>query len=90
MSVSVWSSRGQVLPAASLLNIVDVELVSESIKYALKVSCARIDPQLFGRAWGRELPVSRLAGEIRPPLSLSHLPGSVVGGGAGKAGDAAS
>ncbi|XP_066466005.1 acetyl-CoA carboxylase 2 isoform X2 [Tiliqua scincoides] len=37
--------RGQVLPAASLLNIVDVELVYESIKYALKV--ARQSPTTY-------------------------------------------
>ncbi|KAE8634241.1 hypothetical protein XENTR_v10002237 [Xenopus tropicalis] len=30
--------RGQVLPAASLLNIVDVELISERVKYKLKVA----------------------------------------------------
>ncbi|CAH2295134.1 acetyl- carboxylase 2 isoform X4 [Pelobates cultripes] len=30
--------RGQVLPAATLLNIVDVELISESVKYKLKVA----------------------------------------------------
>ncbi|KAM8960679.1 LOW QUALITY PROTEIN: acetyl-CoA carboxylase 2 [Pelodytes ibericus] len=30
--------RGQVLPAATLLNIVDVELISESVKYMLKVA----------------------------------------------------
>ncbi|KAJ7416156.1 Acetyl-CoA carboxylase [Willisornis vidua] len=30
--------RGQVLPAASLLNIVDVELVSEGVKYILQVA----------------------------------------------------
>ncbi|KAM4709981.1 acetyl-CoA carboxylase 2 isoform 2-T2 [Discoglossus pictus] len=30
--------RGQVLPAATLLNIVDVELISESVKYTLKVA----------------------------------------------------
>ncbi|XP_018116412.1 acetyl-CoA carboxylase 2 isoform X2 [Xenopus laevis] len=30
--------RGQVLPAATLLNIVDVELISERVKYKLKVA----------------------------------------------------
>ncbi|KAG8455711.1 hypothetical protein GDO86_001775 [Hymenochirus boettgeri] len=30
--------RGQVLPAATLLNIVDVELISEGVKYKLKVA----------------------------------------------------
>ncbi|XP_073485949.1 acetyl-CoA carboxylase 2 isoform X2 [Aquarana catesbeiana] len=30
--------RGQVLPAATLLNIVDVELISEAVKYTLKVA----------------------------------------------------
>ncbi|XP_072271466.1 acetyl-CoA carboxylase 2 isoform X2 [Pyxicephalus adspersus] len=30
--------RGQVLPAATLLNIVDVELISEGVKYTLKVA----------------------------------------------------
>ncbi|XP_066459958.1 acetyl-CoA carboxylase 2 isoform X1 [Eleutherodactylus coqui] len=30
--------RGQVLPAATLLNIVDVELISESVKFTLKVA----------------------------------------------------
>ncbi|KFP87024.1 Acetyl-CoA carboxylase 2, partial [Acanthisitta chloris] len=30
--------RGQVLPAASLLNIVDVELISEGVKYVLQVA----------------------------------------------------
>ncbi|XP_044296549.1 acetyl-CoA carboxylase 2 isoform X1 [Varanus komodoensis] len=30
--------RGQVLPAASLLNMVDVELIYEGVKYALKVA----------------------------------------------------
>ncbi|XP_073438704.1 acetyl-CoA carboxylase 2 isoform X1 [Dendrobates tinctorius] len=30
--------RGQVLPAATLLNIVDVELITESVKYTLKVA----------------------------------------------------
>ncbi|XP_053135859.1 acetyl-CoA carboxylase 2 isoform X3 [Hemicordylus capensis] len=30
--------RGQVLPAASLLNMVDAELISEGVKYALKVA----------------------------------------------------
>ncbi|XP_053325093.1 acetyl-CoA carboxylase 2 isoform X2 [Spea bombifrons] len=30
--------RGQVLPAATLLNIVDVELISEGVKYSLKVA----------------------------------------------------
>ncbi|XP_062816368.1 acetyl-CoA carboxylase 2 isoform X2 [Anolis carolinensis] len=30
--------RGQVLPATSLLNLVDVELISDGIKYALKVA----------------------------------------------------
>ncbi|XP_071428069.1 acetyl-CoA carboxylase 2 [Pithys albifrons albifrons] len=30
--------RGQVLPAASLLNIVDVELISEGVKYSLQVA----------------------------------------------------
>lgn len=29
--------RGQVLPAASLLNIVDVELIYEGVKYVLQV-----------------------------------------------------
>lgn len=33
----VFSSRGQVLPAASLLNTVDVELIYGGIKYILKV-----------------------------------------------------
>ncbi|KAM3938081.1 acetyl-CoA carboxylase 2 isoform 2-T2 [Leptodactylus fuscus] len=30
--------RGQVLPAATLLNIVDVQLISESVKYTIKVA----------------------------------------------------
>ncbi|XP_069817486.1 acetyl-CoA carboxylase 2 isoform X2 [Dendropsophus ebraccatus] len=30
--------RGQVLPAATLLNTVDVELISESVKYTLKIA----------------------------------------------------
>ena len=34
---SVFSLRGQVLPADSLLNIVDVELIYGGIKYILKV-----------------------------------------------------
>lgn len=34
---SVFSFRGQVLPAASLLNIVDVELIYDGVKYILKV-----------------------------------------------------
>lgn len=34
--------RGQVLPAASLLNIVDVELIYEDTKYVLKVCLAQI------------------------------------------------
>lgn len=34
---SVFSFRGQVLPAASLLNIVDVELIYGGVKYILKV-----------------------------------------------------
>ena len=33
----VFSFRGQVLPAASLLNIVDVELIYGGVKYILKV-----------------------------------------------------
>ncbi|NXJ91407.1 ACACB carboxylase, partial [Corythaixoides concolor] len=33
-----WLERGQVLPAASLLNIVDVELVHEGVKYILQVA----------------------------------------------------
>ena len=34
---SVFSPRGQVLPAESLLNIVDVELIYGGVKYILKV-----------------------------------------------------
>ncbi|XP_019394384.1 PREDICTED: acetyl-CoA carboxylase 2 isoform X3 [Crocodylus porosus] len=37
--------RGQVLPADSLLNIVDVELISEGVKYAVKV--ARQSPTTY-------------------------------------------
>ncbi|KAM9329623.1 acetyl-CoA carboxylase 2 isoform 2-T2 [Gastrophryne carolinensis] len=37
--------RGQVLPAATLLNIVDVELISEGVKYTLKV--ARQSPTTY-------------------------------------------
>lgn len=37
-SRSVFSFRGQVLPADSLLNIVDVELIYGGIKYILKVN----------------------------------------------------
>ena len=36
--------RGQVLPAASLLNIVDVELIYEGVKYILQV---RAGPRSF-------------------------------------------
>lgn len=32
-----WTHRGQVLPAASLLNSVNVELIYEGVKYFLKV-----------------------------------------------------
>lgn len=40
-SRSVFLFRGQVLPADSLLNIVDVELIYGGIKYILKVkACA--------------------------------------------------
>lgn len=35
--ISIFSIRGQVLPADSLLNIVDVELIYGGVKYILKV-----------------------------------------------------
>lgn len=37
--------RGQVLPAASLLNIVDVELIYEGVKYILQVRTGLCCPQ---------------------------------------------
>lgn len=37
--------RGQVLPAASLLNIVDVELLYEGVKYILQVRAGLCYPQ---------------------------------------------
>lgn len=46
---SVFSFRGQVLPAASLLNIVDVELIYGGVKYILKVKApvSRLSPALW-------------------------------------------
>lgn len=38
--------RGQVLPAASLLNIVDVELIYEGVKYVLQVRAVLCPPEL--------------------------------------------
>lgn len=38
-------SRGQVLPAASLLNMVDVELIYEGVKYVLQVRMRLCSPQ---------------------------------------------
>nr|XP_033810269.1 acetyl-CoA carboxylase 2 isoform X2 [Geotrypetes seraphini] len=54
--------RGQVLPADTLLNIVDVELVAESIKYSLKV--ARQSPTTYVIIMNRshiEIDVHRLS-----------------------------
>lgn len=45
--VSVFSIRGQVLPADSLLNIVDVELIYGGIKYILKVRAPSLQAQQF-------------------------------------------
>ena len=45
-AVSVFS-RGQVLPADSLLNIVDVELIYGGIKYILKVRAPSLQAQQF-------------------------------------------
>ena len=50
---SVFSFRGQVLPAASLLNIVDVELIYGGVKYILKVKAAgSLDVSSTSGAWG--------------------------------------
>lgn len=38
LRLSAVFSRGQVLPAASLLNSVNVDLIYEGVKYCLKVS----------------------------------------------------
>lgn len=45
-AISVFS-RGQVLPADSLLNIVDVELIYGGIKYILKVRAPSLQAQQF-------------------------------------------
>lgn len=48
-------SRGQVLPAHTLLNTVDVELIYEGRKYVLKVRCTVWKPTflllLVGNIW---------------------------------------
>lgn len=41
------SCRGQVLPAASLLNTVDVDLIYEGVKYCLKVEEPDVTPLSF-------------------------------------------
>lgn len=54
-------SRGQVLPAHTLLNTVDVELIYEGRKYVLKVSCT---------AW-RTILLPPLVGNVRVLLWLN-------------------
>lgn len=46
-AISVFSIRGQVLPADSLLNIADVELIYGGIKYILKVKAPSLQAQRF-------------------------------------------
>lgn len=45
---SLLCFRGQVQPADSLLNIVDVELIYEGVKYVLQVSPPETNAELLG------------------------------------------